>query len=65
MYKLWYKHIMIIMMPLESSVSDTTIWSVTLELSTTILGVSYTLSYDVFSKNNTYENHQLTILRCL
>ncbi len=36
-------------MPLESSLSDATIWSVTLELSITILEASFTLIYNVYS----------------
>ncbi len=36
-------------MPLESSVSDTTFLSVTLESSITILEASFTLTYDVYS----------------
>jgi hypothetical protein len=36
------------MTPLEPSVSDATIWSITLESSIMILEVSFTLMYDVY-----------------
>ncbi len=41
-------------MPLESSISDGTFWSITLESSITILDVSFTLIYDVYSTGFTY-----------
>jgi len=37
------------MMPLEYSVSDATIWSITMEVSITILEASFTLIFDVHS----------------
>ncbi len=45
-------------MPLESSVSDATVWIITLELSIMILKVSFTLIYDVYSTGITYDEHQ-------
>jgi hypothetical protein len=42
------------MTPLESLESDATIWSIILELSITILEVSFTLIYDVYSLGITY-----------
>ena len=39
------------MTPLELSVSEATIWSVTLELSNTIVKASFTLSYNVYSSS--------------
>jgi hypothetical protein len=52
------------MMPLESSVSDAKIWSITQELSIMILEAPFTLIY-VFSTDITYNNHQLMIIICL
>jgi len=49
------------MMPPESSVSDATIWSVTLELSITILEASFTLIYDVYNTVVTYDDRQLAL----
>ncbi len=49
------------MTTLELSVSDTTIWSITLEWSIMILGASFTLIYDVYCTSNTYDNCQLMI----
>jgi len=46
------------MTPLESSVSDATIWSIILELSIIILDASFTLVYDVYSTGITYDDHQ-------
>ncbi len=53
------------MMPLESSVSDATIRSVTLESSIAILEASFTLICDVYSTGVTYDYHQLMIVICL
>jgi hypothetical protein len=53
------------MMPLESSFSDATIWSVTLESSIIVLEASFTLINDVYSTGITYDNRQLTIVICL
>jgi hypothetical protein len=36
-------------MPLESSVGDTTLWSVTLESSISIMEASFTLIYDAYN----------------
>jgi hypothetical protein len=52
-------------MPLESSASETTIWSIALESSITILKASFTLIYDVFGTGITYDNHQVSIVICL
>ncbi len=49
------------MMPLEFSVSDATIWSVTLKSSITNLELSFTLIYDVYSTGVTFNNRQLTV----
>ena len=49
------------MMPLELSVSDSTIWSVTLELPIKILEASFSLYFDVYSTDITCDNHHLTI----
>ncbi len=46
-------------MPLELSVSDTTIWSITLESSVTILETSFSLIYDVYSAGITHDDHQM------
>jgi len=43
---LYFKHITIKMMPLELSVSKTTIGSITLESSITLLEASFTLIYN-------------------
>ncbi len=48
-------------MPLESLVSDATIWSITQEASITILEASFRLIYDVYRRGITYDNHQLMI----
>ncbi len=53
------------MTPLEPSISDATIWSVTLESSVTILKGSIALIYDVNSTGVTYGDRQLTIVICL
>jgi hypothetical protein len=53
------------MMPLESSVSDSRIWSVTVEWSITILEASFTLIHDVYSAGVTYDECQLMIVICL
>jgi hypothetical protein len=42
------------LMPLESSVSDDTIWSITLELSIMLLEVSFTLICAVYNTGVTY-----------
>ncbi len=44
------------MAPLELSVSDATIWSVTLEVSIRILVASFTLIFDVNSTGVTYDD---------
>jgi hypothetical protein len=46
-------------MPLESTVSDATIWSVALEPLVTILEASYTVIYDVYSTDINYEDCKL------
>jgi len=53
------------MMPIEASVSDGTIWSITLELTITILEALFTLIYYVYSTDITNDNHQLMIVICL
>jgi hypothetical protein len=53
------------MTPLESSVSDVTIWSATLESSVTILEASFTLIYEVYSTGIAYNDRQLMIVICL
>jgi hypothetical protein len=45
--------------------SDTTIWSVTLELSIMIQEASAALTYEVYSTAVTYYDHQLAIMTCL
>jgi hypothetical protein len=45
------------MMPLKSSVSAATIWSVTLESSIMILEASISLNYDVYGTGITYDDH--------
>jgi hypothetical protein len=50
------------MTPLELSASDATIWSITLELSSTVLEASFTLIYNVYSTGITYDDHKLTIV---
>jgi hypothetical protein len=47
---------------LELSVSDGTIWSITLESSIAILEASFKLIYDAHSTSITYDDHQLTIV---
>jgi len=49
------------MMPLESSISDTTIWSIRIDLSITILDASFTLIYDVYSTGITYDGRNIFI----
>ncbi len=51
-------------MPLASSVSEATIWSITLELSIMILDASFSLIYNVYSTGITYDDWQLMII-CL
>jgi hypothetical protein len=51
------------MTSLESSVSDTTIWSIALELSITILVVSFALINDVYSKGITYDDRNMFIVQ--
>jgi len=53
------------MMPLELSISDTTIWSITLEASMTIQEASFTLIYDVCSRVVTHDDCQFLIVICL
>jgi hypothetical protein len=48
-------------MPLESSVSDATVWSMTIDLSITILEALFTLIYDVYRADITYDVHQLIV----
>jgi hypothetical protein len=43
-------------------VSDTTIWSVTLELSIKILEASFSLTFDVYGAGITYDDCQLIII---
>ncbi len=47
----------------ELSVSDTKIWSITLELSIMILEASFTLIYDVYSTGITYDDRHVFILQ--
>jgi hypothetical protein len=49
------------MTPLESSLSDATIWSITLEVLITNLDLSFTLIFDVYSIGITYDNRRLMI----
>ncbi len=51
------------MIPLVSSVSETTIWSVTLEPSTTILEASFTLIYNVYSTGVTHDDRNMFIVQ--
>jgi hypothetical protein len=53
------------MMPLELSVIDATIWSITVKSSITILEASFSHIYNVYSTDVTYDDRQLTILLCL
>ncbi len=53
------------MMTLELSVSDATIWSVTLELLIMIVEALFMLIYDVYGTNITYDGCQLMIVICL
>ncbi len=50
------------MIPLESPVSDATIWSITLDSSITILEASFALIYDVYGTGVTYDDHQYMIV---
>ncbi len=50
------------MMPLESSVSDATIWSVTHKSSIMILEASFTLIRDAYSTGITYEDHNQSLI---
>jgi hypothetical protein len=50
------------MMPLESSASEATIWSINLESSIMIFEVSFTLIYDVYSTGITCEDGQLMFI---
>jgi hypothetical protein len=52
-------------MPLESSVGNATIWSITLESSITILDESFTLIYHVHCTGITYDDRQSIINRQL
>ncbi len=58
---LYYKHTAIINETLESSLSDITIWNVTIVLLITVLEVSFTLNFDVYSTVVTFDDRQLTI----
>jgi hypothetical protein len=53
------------MMTLELSVSDVTIWSITVESLIMILEASFILIYDVYSTGITYDDRQLKIVICL
>jgi hypothetical protein len=53
------------MMPQELSVSDATIWSVTLKLSITSLEASFALIHDAYSTGIAYDDHPLRITLCL
>ncbi len=53
------------MTPLESLVSDATIWSVILELSIMILEASFSLIYEVYCTGITRDKRQLMIMICL
>jgi len=53
------------MMPLEFSVSDATIWYITLELPSKILEALFTIIYDVYSTGVTYDDQPLLIVICL
>ncbi len=53
------------MTPLELSVSDATIWNITVGLNITIPKASFTLIYDAYSTCVTYDYHQLMIVICL
>ena len=50
------------MKPIVLSVSDETIWSITLEPSSTILEASSSIIHDFYSTVITYDNHQLMII---
>jgi len=50
-------------MPLESSVSDATIWSIALQPSNMILETSFSLIYDVYSTGVTHDNHNMFIVQ--
>ncbi len=49
------------MTPPELSVSDATIWSITLESSITTLEGLFVLIYDVYTTGITYDDHQLSV----
>jgi len=53
------------MTPLESSVSDATIWSITLELSIMIQEAPFAIIYDVYSIGIIYDNYQLMSVICV
>ncbi len=53
------------MLPLESSVSDATIWSIALESSSMTLEALFTLIYDVYSTGISYNDCQLMSEICL
>ncbi len=57
--------LLLYMMPLELSISDATIESITQNLSIVILEESFCLIYDVYSTGITYDDYQLKILLCL
>ncbi len=50
------------MMPIEASVSDGTIWSITLELTITILEALFTLIYYVYSTYITNDRDLFKVL---
>ncbi len=50
------------MTTIELSVSDATIWSITLESLIMTLEVPFTLIYDVYSTDITYDDHQVSII---
>jgi hypothetical protein len=50
-------------MSLESSASDATIWSITLESSITILEASFTLICDVYGTGISYDDRDMFIVQ--
>jgi hypothetical protein len=53
------------MKPVESSVSNASIWNIYVELSITVLEASFALIDDVSSTDITYDDGQLAIVICL
>jgi hypothetical protein len=51
-------------MSLKLSVSNATIWSITLELSIMILEALFILIYDIYNTGITYDDCQLMIVIC-